>query len=328
MRDLSDREIDRLFELDDAPGPARPVDSARAAAIVAGALARAGFPPSGGGGGGGGGAHAAASHVGAARRGPAIKLAIVGGAAAVTLTAIAWLVMRAPREAAPVVAPPAAAAITPSAPTAPAAAIAPPAATDAVAAVVTPPPVANDAVAAAPAAATPPPVANDAPAKPSQPTAPPRQAPSKIAKPHVRGHRAPPRAEPARIAAAPDDLLAEANAARVAHRWRDADALYSRVVSGGQDDLAVQAALVASASLRLEHLGDPAGAARRFRAALAAGPGATLAEDARWGVAESARALADPAGELRALDDFLAHHAGSARAGRARARRAELGAPP
>src|SRR5262249_10496797 len=96
---------------------------------------------------------------------------------------------------------------------------------------------------------------------------------------------------PAPPAVAPEDLLAEANAARAEHRWRQADALYAQVASGPETSLAVQAALVASATIRLEHMADPAGAARRFRAALAAGPRDALAEDARWGLAESARAL-------------------------------------
>jgi hypothetical protein len=133
---------------------------------------------------------------------------------------------------------------------------------------------------------------------------------------------------PAPAPRTPDDLLAEANAARAAHRWRDADALYARVAGGAPVGLAAQAALVASATIHLEHLGDPAGAARRFAAALASGPRDALAEDARWGLAEAARATGDTAAERRALDDFLAHHAGSPRAPRARARRTELGAAP
>jgi hypothetical protein len=129
-------------------------------------------------------------------------------------------------------------------------------------------------------------------------------------------------------ATTPDDLLAEANAARAGHRWREADALYTRVARGEPGRLAVQAALVASGSIHLEHLGDPTGAAQRFRAALTGGPRAALAEDARWGLAEAARVTGDPVGERLALDDFLAHHAGSPRAPRARARRMELGAAP
>ncbi len=321
MRDLSDRELERLFELDNAPGPARPVDDARAAAIVAGALAGAGFSAPGGGGDSGGGAHAGAKQgaaAGAANGGAAIKLAVLaGGAVVATATVIAWFVLRAGPEPAPAVASPAPAVIASNA-----LAIAPrpePGPTE--------PPTAS-AVSAAAASAPEPDEAPPAAPEPSPPTTPRRPIPANITKPVLaHSHRHPPRAAPPAVAAAPDDLLAEANAARVAHRWREADALYSRVAAGGQADLAVQAALVASASLRLEHLGDPAGAARRFRAALAAGTRDPLAEDARWGLVESARASADPAGELRALDDFLAHHAGSARAARARARREELGAP-
>ncbi|MEO7735396.1 MAG: hypothetical protein ABIY55_30865 [Kofleriaceae bacterium] len=100
------------------------------------------------------------------------------------------------------------------------------------------------------------------------------------------------------------------------------------MVSGPHTDLAGQTALVASGSIHLEHLGDPSGAARRFRTALAAAPRDTLAEDARWGLVEAARALGDGTAELHALDDFLAHHAGSALAPRARVRRGELGAAP
>jgi hypothetical protein len=318
MRDLSDRELERLFELDDAPGPARPVDDARSAALVAGALAGAGFSPAGGGGDGGGGAHAGAKQVAAAgaANGSAIKLAVLAGGAAVVATVVAWFVMRAPREPAPVIASPAPAVIASNG-----------------SAIVRPEPgpteVPTASTASTPAASAPEPVeVPPAMPEPNPPSTPRRPAPAKLTKPALaHPHRHPPVAAPPVVAAAPDDLLAEANAARVAHRWREADALYSRVAAGGQADLAVQAALVASASLRLEHLGDPAGAARRFRAALAAGPRDSLAEDARWGLVESARATADPAGELRALDDFLSHHAGSARAARARARREELGAP-
>jgi hypothetical protein len=148
------------------------------------------------------------------------------------------------------------------------------------------------------------------------PRAPPRTRP--------RHHRPKASAAPATTAEA-EDLLAEANAARTAHDWRGADALYRRVARGrATGGLAAQTALVASAELHLQHLGDPAGAARGFRAALASGAKAALAEDARWGLAECARALGDAAAERRALDDFLASHPGSPRTERARARRAEL----
>jgi tetratricopeptide (TPR) repeat protein len=123
---------------------------------------------------------------------------------------------------------------------------------------------------------------------------------------------------------APDDLLGEANAKRAAKQWRESDTLYMRVVRRAPKSLAAQTALVASGSLHLEHLGDPRGATKRFRRALAIAPNGALAEEARWGLAEAARAQHDDAAEAHALDDFLAHHASSPLAPRARMRRSEL----
>ncbi len=120
------------------------------------------------------------------------------------------------------------------------------------------------------------------------------------------------------------DLLGEANAKRAAKQRRESDALYARVVERAPKSLAAQSALIASASLHLEHLGDPKGAAQRFRRALALAPSGALAEEARWGIAEAARATKDRVAEAAALDDFLAHHGTSPLAGRAKARRAEL----
>jgi tetratricopeptide (TPR) repeat protein len=133
----------------------------------------------------------------------------------------------------------------------------------------------------------------------------------------------PPRPKPKRDES-PADLLGEANAKRAAKQWRESDELYARVVERAPKSLAAQTALIASASLRLEHLGDPKGALQRFRRALAIAPKGALAEDARWGVAEAARAIGNRAAEAAALDEFLAHHASSPLAPRAKARRAEL----
>jgi hypothetical protein len=294
MRDLSDRKLGAMFQLDDGSGPARPLDDARTAAIIAAALGGAGFAallsgPSGS-------TPSAGGAVSAAKGVGTVKLALlIGGAAGIAFATWAGLRSSASPRAAPA---------------------------QVVAAVTAPPPV---------AAPPPPPVEapTDQPAADDPDVelgAPDDPAPPHAAKPARRGRARVPR--PAAVASAPEDLLATANAARAAHHWRKADALYARVVSGDPTELATQAALVASASLHLEHLGDPAGAARRFRAALAAGPGDALAEDARWGLAESARATGDPAAELAALDEFIAHHAGSPRAARARVRRGELKAAP
>lgn len=121
-----------------------------------------------------------------------------------------------------------------------------------------------------------------------------------------------------------DDLLGEANAKRAEKEWRESDLLYGRVVDKAPKSLAAQTALVASGSLHLEHLRDPRGAAKRFRRALELAPTGAVAEDARWGLAEAMRALHDDKAEAAALDDFLAHHASSPLASRAKARRAEL----
>ena len=142
----------------------------------------------------------------------------------------------------------------------------------------------------------------------------------------------PPPAEPshkpadhkAAEAKAVNDLLGEANAKRAAHEWKASDALYARVVKRAPGTLGAQTALVASGSLHLEHLGDPRGAADRFRRALAIAPSGAMAEEARWGLAEAARARGDAAAEAKAIDDFLAHHPESPLAPKARARREEL----
>ncbi|MCA9675148.1 MAG: hypothetical protein KC464_08950, partial [Myxococcales bacterium] len=94
-----------------------------------------------------------------------------------------------------------------------------------------------------------------------------------------------------------DDLLARANQARGARKWRDADALYARVVAEHGDSASAQVALVASAALHLEHLGDARGAARRYRDALGRRARGGVAEEARYGLAEAYRALGDATAE-------------------------------
>ena len=313
MREPSDQELERLFKLDDTVGPARPIDGARASSIVDAALRAAGFPPAGPSGGTGGGG---ASHAGAGARGmragkmgagklSAGKLGALAGGTLAAVAAVAWLAVRgtSPPEAPDVAVAPTSAPVIAPLPSAPE--------------IATPP--------SAPEIATP----STGPAPAQEPAAPLVDRP-----PIRRRHRTHPRgkqvatAEPVAEPRPAADLLAAANAARAQHQWRSADALYTRVVETGHDALATQTALVASGSLHLEHLGDPRGAARLFRAALARNAAGALAEDARWGLAETARALDDTAGELRALDDFLAHHASSALAPRARERRDALrGAP-
>ena len=332
MGEHRDTDLQRRFALDAWPGPARRIDDARFSAIVAGALGGAGFPPPpidpGGAGAAHGGAKVATSS--AAKGLAAGKLTVlIGGALSAALAMVAWVAVRTPPA-------PPASVESPALPTV-AESLAVPTVVDSPAA---PDPVDHAAPASAgisrairgeapPVAPVPAVDSRDRrrvaiTAGPAHPGGASKGGRRRLAKP-----TAAPAQEPAPVAAprTPDDLLAEANAARAAHRWHDADALYARVANG-EPGLAAQTALVASATIRLEHLGDPAGAAHRFRAALAAGPRDALAEDARWGLAEVARVTGDTAAERRALDDFLARHAVSPRAPRARARRIELGAAP
>lgn len=137
-----------------------------------------------------------------------------------------------------------------------------------------------------------------------------RPAPRGKAPPPAKGERA--AAATAEPAPSPEDLLAEANAARRRRAWKEAALLYDRVDA--------DVARVASATIRLEHLGDPEGALARFRRAV----GGDLAEEARYGIAEAHRALGDAAAEAAALDAFLRAHPRSPLADRARARRADL----
>ena len=134
---------------------------------------------------------------------------------------------------------------------------------------------------------------------------------------------------PARMppAAAPEDLLREANALRAGGRWRDAESLYLRVIREQPASLAAYVARVASGSLRLEHLGNARGALRQFQDALRLQPQGVLGQEARHGSAEAWRALGDRNAEARALEELLTHHPDSPLGTTARARLRELSAP-
>jgi len=288
---LTDDQIDQLFVLDAQPGPALPIADADADALIDAALAGAGFGPTGGPGSGGG-----ASSTGGLGRIGVTKL--VTGLLAMTVVAfvIAFLIGR--HRAHEVAAAP------PDAP--------PDAAQLAAVGSGTPEPAPTPAATIEPGETMPTPRA-PAPTLPAPEPAPPAPHP---ATEHPVDHSAGEHAV--------NDLLGEANAKRAAHQWRESDALYARVVKRVPKSAAAQTALVASGSLHLEHFGDPRGAAERFRRALAIAPSGPVAEDARWGLAEAARALGDNAAEAKALDDFLEHFPESPLASRARARRQEL----
>lgn len=282
---MTDDQLAQLLALDAQPGPALPIEPADADVLIEAALAGAGFGPAGGPGSTGG--SPAPSGGAAARSVVGTKLVTATIALTLVVFVIAFLVGR-HRAHQVAAAPPDAA---------PDAAVLAGAGGPSIDATAPVTPVDAAAIAVAPDAAE-----------------------IEMEPPPAPAHHAPARAE----ARAVNDLLGEANAKRAAHEWRESDALYARVVKRVPGTPAAQTALVASASLHLEHLGDPRGAAERFRRALAIDPNGGMAEEARWGIAEAARARHDDAAEAKALDEFLAHYPDSPLAAGARARRQEL----
>jgi hypothetical protein len=103
-------------------------------------------------------------------------------------------------------------------------------------------------------------------------------------------------------------------------RWREAARVYARVASEHPSSEESYVASVALASLRLEHLGDPAGARRGYQRALSAHPSGTLAEECRYGIAQSYRAQDRSSDEAEALRAFLSSHPDGVMAASARAR--------
>jgi hypothetical protein len=148
--------------------------------------------------------------------------------------------------------------------------------------------------------------------------------------PKPRTHKPDPKPEPKeKIDLPPDapaeDILALANQRRKEHAWKDADALYRRVLKQYPRSDASIVAEVASATIHLEHLGDAPGALAGYRRALAARPSGALGEEARWGIAEAFRAVGDAKGEAFALRVFIDTHPRSAMAPLAKKRLSELG---
>ncbi|QDE89845.1 hypothetical protein BHS06_13225 [Myxococcus xanthus] len=127
--------------------------------------------------------------------------------------------------------------------------------------------------------------------------------------------------------AAPEDLLLKANGLRSEGRWKEAEALYLRIIRAEPSSLASYVARVASGSLRLEHLGDARGALRQFKAALRVQPGGVLDQEAQHGIAEAHRVLGNRDAERSALESFLSTHPDSPLVPSARARVQELTAP-
>lgn len=87
------------------------------------------------------------------------------------------------------------------------------------------------------------------------------------------------------------EWLGAANTARRARRWREADALYSKVVERFPASTVSAVAALASGELRLELLGDADGARHRFRFATTRGE--AHAVDAYEGLLKACTVLGD-----------------------------------
>jgi hypothetical protein len=94
------------------------------------------------------------------------------------------------------------------------------------------------------------------------------------------------------------ELLGAANTARRERRWREADALYSKVVEAFPTGSVAAVAAIASGELRLDLLGDAEGARERFRFATTRGE--AHAVDAYEGLLKACGTLRDAACEREA----------------------------
>jgi tetratricopeptide (TPR) repeat protein len=120
------------------------------------------------------------------------------------------------------------------------------------------------------------------------------------------------------------DRLAAANGLRSRHRYREALALYLRVIETDPNGMQASVARVAAAEMQLEQFGDVAGAERLYREART--QGGELTAEAQFGLAQVARVRGDAPGERLALQDFLGRHPESPLAAAARRRLNTLGA--
>jgi tetratricopeptide (TPR) repeat protein len=119
-------------------------------------------------------------------------------------------------------------------------------------------------------------------------------------------------------------LLARANQLRAQRRWGLAESTYRQVLRSGATDKQRYVALVAAASIALQHLGRPAQAAELYQRALGLFPNGELSEEALVGSAESYRALHRPEAELAALLRLSAQYPDSLRAPTTQRRLAQL----
>jgi hypothetical protein len=153
---------------------------------------------------------------------------------------------------------------------------------------------------------------------------------SRVARDRDEDVGAPDAASPADVPAAGTaaDLLDAARRLRTAADWTGAAATYEELKTRFPDSAEARVALVPLGQLRLERLGDAAGALRAFEEYLARSASAALREEASWGRIQALRGLGRAEDEVGALRGFLAAHPASLRANAARQRLAELeGAP-
>jgi hypothetical protein len=129
----------------------------------------------------------------------------------------------------------------------------------------------------------------------------------------------------ATLAAAPAvDLLAQANQYRKQRQYGRALRAYSDVAERYPNTRQAEAARLAAADLRLEHLSDAKGAAEQYRV-LASGRG-QLGEEAAYGLVEAHRAAGRHDLERLELQRFLTRYPASPLAATARSRLAQLSA--
>jgi ferric-dicitrate binding protein FerR (iron transport regulator) len=132
----------------------------------------------------------------------------------------------------------------------------------------------------------------------------------------------------ARVEPTAMELLDAARRARAASDWPGAAAVYEELTTRFAESPEACVTLVPLGQLRLERLGDAAGALGAFEEYLRCSSSGGLAEEASWGRIEALEVLARPVEEAEAIRAFLAEHPASLRIGQARRRLAELGGAP
>jgi tetratricopeptide (TPR) repeat protein len=130
---------------------------------------------------------------------------------------------------------------------------------------------------------------------------------------------------PAAIERIARDRLEQANRLRREQRYAEALTVYLQVAADYPRSLQAQAARVAAADIKLEHLRDAAGAQQLYNAA--SQQGGALSEEAAFGLAESHRQTGDVKREREALERFVVSFPNSPSAPRARQRLQALGSP-